>query len=89
MKNERHPNLKYCGYFYRLYAGSVSSQQIVDLSSDFVQQLTKDPYFFMPIGVSDYELLCKVPDDFKSQLPTIEEIETELANMERDGNEAR
>ena len=43
----------------------------------------------MPIGVSDYELLCKVPDDFKSQLPTIEEIETELANMERDGNEAR
>ena len=39
----------------------------------------------MPIGVSDYELLRKVPDDFKSQLPTIEEIETELANMERDG----
>lgn len=43
----------------------------------------------MPIGVSDYELLRRVPDDFKSQLPTIEEIETELANMERDGNEAR
>lgn len=39
----------------------------------------------MPIGVSDYELLRKVPDDFKSQLPTIEEIEAELANMERDG----
>ena len=38
----------------------------------------------MPIGVSDYELLRKVPDDFKSQLPTIEEIEVELANMERD-----
>lgn len=36
----------------------------------------------MPIGVSDYELLRKVPDDFKSQLPTVEEIEAELANME-------
>lgn len=38
----------------------------------------------MPIGVSDYELLRKVPDGFKSQLPTIEEIEAELASMERD-----
>ena len=38
----------------------------------------------MPIGVSDYELLNKVPDDFKSQLPTIEEIEAELANMEKE-----
>lgn len=37
----------------------------------------------MPIGVSDYELLRKVPDDFKSKLPTIEEIEAELANMEK------
>lgn len=37
----------------------------------------------MPIGVSDYELLRKVPDDFKSQLPTVEEIEAELAEMER------
>lgn len=37
----------------------------------------------MPIGVSDYELLRKVPDNFKSQLPTIEEIEVELANMEK------
>lgn len=38
----------------------------------------------MPIGVSDYELLRKVPDGFKSQLPTIEEIEAELANMEKE-----
>lgn len=41
----------------------------------------------MPIGVSDYELLRKVPDDFKSQLPTIEEIEAELANMEKEAKE--
>ena len=36
----------------------------------------------MPIGVSDYELMCKVPEDFRSKLPTIEEIEAELASME-------
>lgn len=38
----------------------------------------------MPIGVSDYELLRKVPANFKSQLPAIEEIEAELANMEKE-----
>lgn len=38
----------------------------------------------MPIGVSDYELLRKVPEGFKSQLPTVEEIEAELAHMEED-----
>lgn len=38
----------------------------------------------MPIGISDYELLTRIPDDFKSQLPTIEEIEAELANMEKE-----
>ncbi len=37
----------------------------------------------MPIGVSDYELMRKIPENFKSQLPTIEEIEAELANMEK------
>lgn len=37
----------------------------------------------MPIGVSDYELMRSVPDGFKSQLPTVEEIEAELANMEK------
>ncbi len=36
----------------------------------------------MPIGVSDYELMCTVPEAFRSQLPTVEEIEAELANME-------
>ena len=41
----------------------------------------------MPLGVSDYELLRKVPEGFKSQLPTVEEIEAELAFMERDGRD--
>lgn len=38
----------------------------------------------MPIGVSDYELLRQVPEGFRSQLPTVEEIEAELANLERE-----
>ena len=32
-----------------------------------------------PLGVSSYELSKLIPDDFKSSLPTIEEIERELS----------
>ncbi len=32
-----------------------------------------------PIGVSDYELTRALPDNLKSSLPSIEEIETELS----------
>jgi len=32
----------------------------------------------MPLGVSDYELSKVMPDDFKSELPTVEEIEAGL-----------
>lgn len=36
-----------------------------------------------PIGVADYELTRALPEEFKSSLPTIEEIEAELAgNLE-------
>ena len=31
-----------------------------------------------PIGVSEYELTRALPDNLKSSLPSIEEIETEL-----------
>lgn len=85
-------SLKYCGYFYRLYAKLGTGQQVVDLSAGLLVCRGKNAplakYLLgkidMPIGVSDYELLRKVPDGFKSQLPTIEEIEAELASMERD-----
>ena len=32
-----------------------------------------------PIGVSEYQLTQCLPEDLKSSLPTVEEIETELA----------
>ncbi|QQO11382.1 DUF1016 domain-containing protein [Breznakiella homolactica] len=33
-----------------------------------------------PIGVSEYSITQHLPDEFKSSLPTIEEIEAELDN---------
>jgi len=40
-----------------------------------------------PIGVSEYELTRALPDNLKSALPTIEEIETELTADLQDENE--
>jgi len=36
-----------------------------------------------PMGISEYQLTKLFPNDFKSSLPTIEEIETELQNYEQ------
>ena len=35
-----------------------------------------------PIGVTEYQLTRLFPEEFKSSLPTIEEIETELKNSQ-------
>lgn len=32
----------------------------------------------IPVGISEYELNNLIPDDYKSSMPTIEEIEREL-----------
>jgi hypothetical protein len=34
-----------------------------------------------PIGVSDYQLTKAIPDNLKSALPTIEEVEEELTKI--------
>jgi len=34
-----------------------------------------------PMGVSEYELTQALPDDLKGSLPTIEQIEAELAEQ--------
>jgi hypothetical protein len=36
-----------------------------------------------PMGISEYQLTKLFPSDFKSSLPTIEEIETQLQNHEQ------
>lgn len=38
-----------------------------------------------PMGVSEYTLLGGLPDNLKGALPTVEEIEAELANGQGDG----
>jgi hypothetical protein len=37
-----------------------------------------------PIGISDYQLTRALPEELKSSLPTIEEIEEELGKTGRD-----
>ena len=43
----------------------------------------------LPIGVSDYVLERFIPADFKSQLPTIEEVEGELTRRMEISEERR
>ena len=38
-----------------------------------------------PIGVSEHQLTQSLPDDLKSSLPSIEEIERELTSLDEDG----
>jgi hypothetical protein len=34
-----------------------------------------------PIGISEYKLTEAIPDDFKTMLPSVEELEKELDNF--------
>ena len=36
-----------------------------------------------PLGISEYKLSTLIPEHFKSSLPSIEEIESELGNLEQ------
>ncbi len=36
-----------------------------------------------PIGVSEYQLTKSLPDNLKSVLPTIEELEAELEDIDK------
>jgi len=42
-----------------------------------------------PIGISEYELTRALPEELKSALPTIEEIEAELSADLHDENEGK
>ena len=40
-----------------------------------------------PIGISEYELIKAIPEDLKSNLPTVEEIEQEITEkLKNDDN---
>ena len=53
------------GIFFFQYHGGIMAQYALEGSSQ-------------PIGISEYQLSTLIPDDFKSQLPSIEEIEASL-----------
>lgn len=60
-------NLKYCKRFYQFYKLEIS-QQLVDQSQNIEG------------NISEYELTKLFPEELKSSLPSIEEIENELRN---------
>jgi len=71
-------------YVYLLIMPQLVTQLAGIRSYDNMQQLVaKIPWDLChiqnPIGVSEYELTRALPDDLKSSLPTVEEIEAELS----------
>lgn len=63
--------------------GSASHNFAVALppaESDMAAQAFKDPYLTKPMGVANWmqQLQQALPDEFKTSLPTVEEIESEL-----------
>jgi predicted nuclease of restriction endonuclease-like (RecB) superfamily len=67
--------------------------QLLQPHAQLAQDTLKDPYIFdfltldKPIGISEYELTRALPEELKSALPTIEEIEAELSADLHDENE--
>lgn len=63
----------------------VAKLQIIDLlhSIPWGHHALRDVH--KPIGISEYELTRSLPDNLKSSLPSIEEIEAELGGRENHG----
>lgn len=57
-----------------------------DVQSDLAQEMTKDNVLAkyavnavnVPIGILEYDMNNLIPEDYKSSMPTIQEIEEEL-----------
>lgn len=62
-------NLKYMRYFYELYSNIENHPQLGDDLKASSQ----------PMGISEYDISHFMPENYRSSLPTIEEIEAELA----------
>lgn len=84
-------NLKYMKYYYEFFKGETENrpQLADDLRSipwgtyDILLIIVKEILnSAVPIGISEYELSKLYPTDFKSSMPTIEEIEESLKDKE-------
>ena len=69
----------------------MSGPSILDVQrQQLVNSVNNVPEFLgmnKPIGISEYELTRALPEELKSALPTIEEIEAELSADLHDENE--
>lgn len=72
-------NIKSMTQFFRAYPDvfAIGQQAVAQLPSSLIAEYAlRDVH--KPIGVADYELTRALPDNLKSCLPSIEEIEAEL-----------
>ena len=63
----------------------INDSLLRDLCASVVNPLPKVEYSLRdltkPIGVSEYQITENLPDDLRSSLPTIEQIEAELREV--------
>lgn len=62
---------------------TIGRQLVAQLENESRQQLVGQIH--KPIGVSEYQLTQLLPENLKSSLPSIEEIEAELGGMKDTG----
>lgn len=65
---------------YDEYDGKIIGLLLCNDSYKVVFQYALSGYD-QPIGVSDYQLSKAIPDNLKSALPTVEEVEEELSRI--------
>ena len=64
-----------------LYWSAITPQVVAQSKNNtIVEYSLKD--INKPLGISEYKLTKLIPDDFKSSLPSIEDIEAELGGMD-------
>ena len=63
-------------------ADNATIGMIICKSKDFVEVQYSLEASNQPVGVSEYQLAKLLPDDLKNSLPSIEELEEELRNMD-------
>ena len=65
---------------YDEYDGKIIGLLLCNGGDKVVAQYALSGYD-QPIGVSDYQLSNAIPDNLKSALPTVEEVEEELSKI--------
>lgn len=97
MKGFSVTNLKYCKLFFNYFSKSpqlgdeMENQFSPQLGDEFISQknhkinhsVFQIPWGHInkPMGVSEFQITENLPENIKSSLPTIEEIELELSNF--------